>query len=104
MLREKRSSDLSIERKLIDGGVEVCDFVNYYELSRIYNRSSSVLVPCALHGGGERAVLEARACGCNVEIRRENEKLFELSQGPIYSHKYYAQQIISGLESVMKRG
>ena len=46
----------------------VLDAVSYVELLSLMLRSRVVYIPCALNGGGERAVLEARAAGVKVRI------------------------------------
>ena len=56
-------------------GVEVLDFMSYDELASYYQRSRSVLVACEPDGGGERAVVEGRACGCEIEVAADNPKL-----------------------------
>lgn len=89
-------SDNSIINKFTDAGIDVIDFVHYFELSKLYNMSRKCYVPCSIDGGGERAVLEARACGLPVEIE-ENEKLKELVSGDIYDSKYYCDKIKRGI-------
>lgn len=87
-----------IVQRLRSRGVEVRDFVSYSELANIYQRTHTLLVAAELHGGGERAVLEARACGARVEISHANPKLQSVLAGPVYDHRYYAQQLLSGIE------
>lgn len=82
---------------LATGGVELMDFVPYTELAELYSRARTVLVTCELHGGGERSVLEARACGAEVRIADDNPKLAELMCGQVFDHEYYASQIEEGL-------
>ncbi len=77
--------------------VEVKDYMDYEKLSEHYNKSKLCYVPCTTVGGGERAVLEARACGTDVKIEDDNPKLKELLEGPIYDHEYYANQILKGI-------
>ena len=57
-------------------------------------------VPCTLHGGGDRCVLEARACGIDVKIENDNEKLKELTECKIFSHIDYAEMIENGIKKV----
>lgn len=85
-------TDEQLISQLEKENVEVQEFVSYDDLSMLYNSSKLCYIPCELHGGGERAVLEARACGIPVEIF-DNEKLEELLVSPVYSHIYYASQI-----------
>ena len=86
--------------RLIKGNVTVLDFVQYSELARYYNMSKLCYIPCTLHGGGERAVLEARACGVPVKIEPDNLKLKEMLDSEIYTSIYYADQIHKGITQV----
>lgn len=92
-------TDNNIIRQLEKNNVECKDFTTYENLSDYYNKSKKCYIPCKLHGGGERAVLEARSCGIYVEIENDNPKLKELLTSPIYSHNYYAEQIENGIKS-----
>jgi hypothetical protein len=86
-------SDKSIIKKLLDNDVEIVEFVEYDRLSYYYNKSKLCYIPCSIHGGGERAVLEARSCGIPVKIENDNPKLKELCESEIYSSVYYSKQI-----------
>lgn len=87
-----------IVRQLKSAGVEIADFISYEKLCEIYNQSKNLYIPAKLHGGGERAILEARSCQmANIEIEPDNEKLKSLLDGPIYSHTYYAEQLAKGI-------
>lgn len=81
-------------------GIELKDFVSYSELAFLYNSSKSCLVPTKLHGGGERSVLEARACQLPVEIANDNPKLKELLTSDIWDHNYYYTQLKKGIQSI----
>lgn len=64
------------------------------ELAQLYRESRLVYFPMSEVGGGERAVLEARACGCNVEIAPDNAKLQSLADlHPIPNQETYARQV-----------
>lgn len=89
-------------RALRAGGVEVIDHVTQEELATWYNRSANVLVPCELQGGGERSVLEARACRCAVEIADDNPKLESLLATPIIDHEQYAEIITAGVNHALE--
>lgn len=97
--------DLSVHRPIEDelraDGVEVLDMVTHDALADLYNDAKAVLVPCELQGGGERAVLEGRACGCAVEIAEDNPKLRSLLDAPIRSHVDYGQRLLSAIEEVV---
>jgi hypothetical protein len=83
---------------LVAGGIEVRDQTTQEGLAELYNRSKRVLVPCTLQGGGERAVWEARACGCAVETAPDNPKLASLLRGPVAGHEHYAALLLAGIE------
>lgn len=86
---------------LRDAGVEVLDFVTYAELATIYQRTKTLLVAAELQGGGERAILEARACGSDVNLVVDNPKLRQVLDGPVYSHHYYADGLLCGIEEAV---
>lgn len=83
--------------------VEIIDFVTYNELRGYINKSKNVHISANINGGGERAVLEARACGVPVKIEKDNPKLAELLDTEIWSHKYYADQLQMGIESLIQK-
>lgn len=95
------SAPEQVVRSLTDDGVELIDHVSQEELAQLYNRSRSVFVPCELQGGGERAVLEGRACGCSVEIADDNPKLASLLDLPLNSQHDYAREIERTLAAVL---
>ena len=97
----KDSKSEELIDKLIMDGVRVEDFIDYPTLARKYNQSITCYVPCSLHGGGERSVLEARACGLIVEIEDNNQKLKELLESPIWDADYYARQLKLGIQSLI---
>lgn len=95
--------DQALHRRLVDGGVEIVDFVDYPTLADYYRRSHTVLVACTVDGGGERALMEALACGTHVEIAPDNPKLREIYEQPrVWDHHYYAQQLLLGIEEATK--
>lgn len=80
------------------GGVTVLPRqLPYSELAALYRLSRSAYIPAPIHGGGERAVLEARACGLEVEVEADNPKLRELVEGPVFDEYDYARGIAEGL-------
>lgn len=87
-----------IVQQLKEAGVELRPFVSYADLAALYNMSRRCLVPCTLKGGGERAVLESRACGIEVTVLSDNPKLKELVASPLFDAGYYAQQLAAGIE------
>jgi glycosyltransferase involved in cell wall biosynthesis len=91
--------DKDIHKKIINNKDSTfIDYCSYSELAEYYNQSNICYVPCKLHGGGERAVLEARACNIPVKIEKDNEKLCELLHSQIYNHIYYMNQIEYGIQ------
>ena len=56
-------------------------------------RREQVYVPDDVLGGGERAVLEARALGVRAVVEPDNPKLAELLGSPVYDHAYHAAQL-----------
>jgi len=94
-------SDKSIELNLRKNDVHIKDFVSHEELAILYNKSNLCYIPCKTHGGGERAVLEARACGIPVKIEDDNFKLKELCECNIYTVEYYASQLKLGIDRLI---
>lgn len=90
-------TDKILIQKLLENNVEIIDFVEYNKLAEYYNKSKLCYIPCTIHGGGERAVLEARSCKIPVKIEDDNPKLKELTETEIYSSIYYAKQIEKGI-------
>ncbi len=95
------SADPAVVATLRDSGVELRDFVAYDELAELYNDSRRVLVPCTLQGGGERAVVEAMTCGCDVEIAPDNPKLASLLGRPVADHEAYGSILQWAIEEVV---
>lgn len=86
---------------LLRNGVAVSDMVSPKDLNKIYNLSRTVYLPASVNGGGERAVLEARAAGCLVEVADDNPKLQELVAAPLWDSHYYAKQLKKGIMSCL---
>lgn len=97
--RDNEAESTAIIQNLLKGGVMISNMVNPYDLACMYQWSRTVYIPADIYGGGERAVLEARACGVSVDIEDDNPKLKELKEGPIYDHHYYAAQLKKGIMS-----
>lgn len=95
--RNNQDESQEIWDRLEAGGVVCKDMMPADKLVCEYNRAKTVYIPATIMGGGERAVLEARACGCNVEIEPDNPKLKELLDCPIYDVDYYVKQLKRGL-------
>lgn len=99
LLGEVQNHD-EVVADLRGAGVVVKDFVRYDELAGLYRRTRNVLVAADLHGGGERTILEGRACGCQVDVPPDNPKLVEVAEGPIFDEQYYARQLIAAIDRV----
>lgn len=95
----KESARIALD--LIENNVMVSNQVHPFDLANFYHWSRTLYVPADVNGGGERAILEARACGLQVEIEEDNPKLIELLDCPIYDEKYYAKQLLKGIQSVL---
>jgi len=93
---------INIVRTLLRDSVMVSNQVSPLDLVNLYYWSRALYMPADINGGGERAVLEARACGLQVEIQNDNPKLqelLELEQVP--THHEYAAALKAGIESVL---
>lgn len=97
--KENMYESMSIIADLLSSGIAVSDMVLPETLAKIYNSTENVYIPCDINGGGERAVLEARACGKPVEVEYDNPKLKELLKGKIYDQYYYFDQLKKGINS-----
>lgn len=82
-----------IVQKLRAAGVEVKNWVSPSQLRAYILASKTVYIPAAVFGGGERAVLEGRACGKPVEVEADNPKLLQLLKGKIPDQNDYAAGI-----------
>lgn len=90
---------LGIIGGLLGAGVAISDMVPAEKLALLYNLSRKCYIPADINGGGERAILEARACGIPVEIAGDNPKNFELVTTPVvWDHHYYADQLTKGIQ------
>lgn len=87
-----------IVSNLLKTGVMVSPMVHPFDLANYYHWSRVCYIPTNIIGGGERAVWEARACGCKVEIESDNPKLMELLNTPIVGTKEYAKKLKQGID------
>lgn len=95
------SESLDIIGELLLDGVIISDMLLPDKLAEFYNMSKCAYIPANIAGGGERAVLEARACGIPVEVENDNPKLLELASCPIWDHHYYYGQLKKGIETCL---
>jgi hypothetical protein len=100
--RDNWQESFDIISDLLLAGVGISGMLYPSKLRNIYNCSDVVYIPADINGGGERAILEARACGRTVEVERDNPKLQELVDGQLFDHHYYAEQLKKGILSVLK--
>ena len=92
---------IGIIKTLLRGGVLVSPAVPSEELADLYRASKNVYIPANIIGGGERAIWEARACGCNVVVENDNSKLIELTENEVKDHHYYYEQLLKGIKSCL---
>ena len=86
--------DEDIAKQLVDAGVEILPPGSQTYLCGLINQAKTVYLPTAVNGGGERAVLEARACNVDVLVENDNPKLKELTEiSPIWDQLYYARKL-----------
>jgi len=96
--KDNPQESLGIIARLLAGGVFISDMVEPEALATLYNMSKKAYIPASVDGGGERAVLEARACGIDVEVESDNLKLQELLDCPIYDQEDYFKKLKEGIE------
>ena len=99
--RDNWQESFDIISDLLLAGVGISDMLYPTKLRNIYNCAETIYIPADINGGGERCVLEARACGRPVDIERDNPKLEELVNGPIFDSYYYAGQLKNGIMSIL---
>jgi hypothetical protein len=63
--------------------------------------SKAAFITMPTGGGGERLVLEARACGLPLYVAKDNTKLLDLATGPLYDIYYYALRILQAADLVL---
>lgn len=79
------------------------DQVTPETLAYLYNQSHTVNITADIFGGGERSILEGLACGCNVEVEPDNDKLVELLEETkkyIPNHIDYANVLKNSIEEI----
>jgi hypothetical protein len=100
--KENYAESFDIIMDLLVGGVAVSDMVKPETLASIYRSSNCLYIPADVYGGGERAILEARACGTKIEIEGDNPKLKELLKCNVWDERYYARQLKKGIMECLK--
>jgi hypothetical protein len=99
--RDNMSESLDIVGDLLLGGVIVSDMVTPHALAEFLRVSNTCYIPAEIMGGGERILLEARACGTSVEICDDNPKLKGLLKCPVWDEKYYCEKLHKGIMEVL---
>jgi hypothetical protein len=84
-------------------GVGTMDMVPPEKLAILYNMSTMVYIPADINGGGERAVWEAKVCGCDVKVENDNPKLKELLYSDPVGHIKYAEDLDRGIRLAVRR-
>jgi hypothetical protein len=97
---DSAGADPATVATLREAGVELHDYCSYEELAGWYRRARNVLVGATTDGGGERALLEARACGARTHVPDDNPKLRGLLEAPVWDHRYYADRLGEGLDAL----
>jgi len=98
---DNEDESIEIVKMLLRAGVMVSPQVTSEDLAELYRGASKVYIPANIMGGGERAVWEARACGCPVIVEEDNPKLLELTENEVKDHFYYYKQLVKGIESCL---
>lgn len=101
--KKNLNESVDILGELLLSGVMVSDMVPPETLVKLFHASKTCYIPANVMGGGERAVLDARACGIDVEVESDNPKLLELTKSEIWDHHYYAAQLQKGIELCLKQ-
>lgn len=100
--RSEASSE--IVSTLFTAGIAVWQRVAPARMCDVYRASRRVYMGATELGGGERVILEARACGVPsdaIEIEADNAQLAEFIHGPIYASSYYAAQFAKGIRAAL---
>lgn len=99
---DNEHESLAIVSDLLKHEIMISPLLSPFDLANIYNWSRTLYIPADINGGGERAILEARACGLEVEIEDDNPKLLEVKNwDPIPDHHFYAKQLKKGILSIL---
>lgn len=99
--KENLQESLAIGFDLLTDGIGIMDMMPQEQLAKFYRAAKTVFIGNETHGGGERTVLEARACGTPVEVQLDNPKLMDLLEAPVTDHVYYYQKLKEGIEKCL---
>ena len=96
------NESMAIAYDLVTHGVAVSDMVKPEKLALIFNMTDTVFVPADINGGGERVLLEARACGAKILIEPDNPKLESLiNLEDVPNEDWYASVLTAGIKSCL---
>lgn len=95
-----QTKDADVILKELDPSIEIKEFTNQKDLAKYINSSKLVYIPANSQGGGERAVLEAKACGVPVMVEEDNQKLIDLRDSPNFTKYDYYNSIILSLRKL----
>lgn len=103
--KDNLKESMAIIGPLLMDGVTISNMVSPWQLAKHYHQADIVYIPADVYGGGERAVIEAKACGATVQIEDDNPKLRELIKSDTLSwtEQYYADQLEAGMISVISK-
>ncbi|MPT32114.1 MAG: hypothetical protein E2600_10720 [Chryseobacterium sp.] len=87
----------------LDPNIEIIDYSSQQELAKYINSSKIVYIPASTQGGGERAVLEAKACKATVIVESDNPKLTRLQKSFDYSITDYYNDLLTSIKGFEKR-
>lgn len=99
---ESIDSEKIIQQLMNKNNITIKPFVEYSKLSIFFSQAKTLYIPATIFGGGERAILEARHCGLQIKIEKDNPKLKELLTSPIWDSEYYCNQLEKGIKSLSK--
>jgi len=93
----------NIADELADADIEVAMPLEAEEMAELYRHAKVVYFPQQPDGGGEMALLEARAVGAKIEVESDNPRLQSLLAAPHKDHMQLALTLTEGLWSALKR-
>lgn len=97
---DSQYSDEIVKELQSNKNIDIMPFVEYSRLSDYLCSAKTLYIPATINGGGERAILEARHCGLEIKVERDNPKLLEIVKSPIWDSQYYKEQLIKGIKSL----
>jgi hypothetical protein len=103
--RSVDASSREIAQELRAAGVEVSSWLNASQRAHLYRSAALVYFPMSEEGAGEMELLEALACGAEVEVEHDNARLNELLERSLQNgmpdHTSYASTLRDAVWSVL---